>query len=136
MRTGKGSARLLGKNYSAEEYNLIFILHIMGLFFREIARILGRQEDDIRRAWDRLCVNGTNYPDKRLYRLKPLTTRESINFGGPAKEYIEVQWSKVKKRPTIRQLSRRMGIVENTIVIFIKKNNDWKKKPRPKLIGD
>lgn len=133
---GKGNGIRSGEVYSITDYNFILQHCKVGTPIYRIAQLLGRGEsDDIRRASDRLCWNSSAYPNKKLYaNLKPLTDK-ILTLNGFTKKYIRVQWSEIdrKDRPTVRELSRRLGIPVKIIQGFIIKNNSWKKKPKPKL---
>lgn len=134
MSRKKGVEKNSGKDYTVEEYNLIFWLVGMGVPIHIVARVLKRNVSGIERAWDRLCVNGTDYPNKKLYVLKDLMGRGKTPLTGPFKEYIQRQWTEVEEKTSIKELSERTGIPERKITNFIETNEQfWKKKPKNEL---
>ena len=137
MSRKQGMGRRSGDLYSVKDYNFIFQHCKVGTPIYLIAQLLGRGEaDDIRRAKDRMCYNSSSYGDEKLYKgLEPLTDK-LITLNGFTKKYIRVQWSEVEAKPTVRELSRRLGIPEKVIQEFIDKNNGWKKKSKPDLFKD
>lgn len=100
-------AKNTGKEYTMEEYNLIFFLTVRGLPFDQIARIMNRGESAIIRAWGRLCRNATDYEDKKEYQLRPLCSGELGYLNQWAKQYAIIQFVHRKTLPT--QIAKRIA---------------------------
>jgi hypothetical protein len=137
-KRGKGEGEVLtrrsNERYSVDEYAYIFISRVMGLKVHEIARVLERQSDAVRRAFDRICVNGVDYSNKRLYRVGPCVKQMPGRFSGAAKQYIKSQWVLVAVRPSIEELCRRLNIKRSDLVDYIQKNEKyWKPLPKDTL---
>ena len=133
MSRKKGLFSNEGKTYTVDEYKHIFDSVLMGYRFNEIARVLKRKVEGIKQAWYRLCHNATDYSDKKIYSLYSSSERP-VQMNGFAKEYIYTQWNVVKKKPTVQELSERMGISKERLCIYIEKNEQyWVTKPKNTL---
>ena len=118
-RKKEGKKEHHGEIYSEFEYNLIFFDHIRGRNLWETARVLGREISGIGNCWRRLCWNATDFPNKRIYKLRPPSDKVWSCLNGYAKEYIEIQVFEVEKKSNARKISEQTAIPVHIIQEWI-----------------
>ena len=90
-----------GRDYTDDGYNLITINLIWGLSTPvRMAQVFKRKNaNSIERAFDRVCKNATDYPDKKVYIIKPPI------FGVKLDRVNDYAWKFIYEQHIIRKVS-------------------------------
>ena len=123
MSRKKGEGSHSGETYSPSVCNVIFFLLIRGIRMSQLTNIFGRSsEEAINLCWKRICLNATDYPNKRdlkRFKLTPIidVPWPCLNFY--AKQFVMMQTHKVEKKSSPERISKQTGIPIEKIEKFL-----------------
>ena len=123
MSRRKSEGSHSGETYSPSVCNIIFFLIIRGTRTSQLAGIFGRSsEEAVNLCWKRICLNATDYPNKRdlkRFKLKPIVDIPWPYLNFYAKQFIMIQMYEVEKKSNPKRISKQTGIPIDKIEKFL-----------------